>query len=396
VLVLNVGSSSIKFALYGAGQLDVICRGGIEGIGRGAKFKVTGTQAQLLIAAGQPSADDGHAALTTWLLEAIRRRHADVRIYAAGHRVVHGGQTFVDPVVVETTTIEEIERLTPLAPDHEPYNLAGINAVSEVWKGIPQVACFDTAFHRTQPRVAQLFALPRGLTDAGILRYGFHGVSYEYIAGVLVEFAGKRAEGRVIVAHLGSGASLCAMRGRQSIATSMGLTALDGLMMGTRCGSLDPGVVLHLLQQKGLSPDQVKTLLYQQSGLLGVSELSADVRDLESNPDPRAAEALELFAYRANCELGAMVAALGGLDVLVFTAGIGEHSASIRQRICNDGRWAGIHLDVEANNDGARRISSGKSAVDVYVVPTDEEIVIARATRRLLGSEYSPRRSVDG
>ena len=383
ILVLNAGSSSIKFALYEAERLDVLCRGQIDSIGGAARFTVRGRKAELLPktpALPQPAT---HETLTAWLLDTLRAI-GDVTIAAAGHRVVHGGAQFNAPVRLDDAVMGELDRLVSLAPLHEPHNLATIRAVAKTWSQLPQVACFDTQFHRTQPRLAQLFALPRELTDDGVLRYGFHGLSYEYIASVLPEHAGGRADGRVIVAHLGNGASMCALKERRSIASTMGFTALDGLMMGTRTGALDPGVVLHLLQQKGMSAGEVSDLLYNRSGLLGVSGISADVRRLEATDDPRAAEALDLFAYRVARELGALVAVLGGLDVLVFTAGIGEHSAGMRRRICEQAAWAGVVVDPAANTKGGPKISSPKSQVEVLVIPTDEEVVIARSTQQLV------------
>ena len=390
VLILNAGSSSIKFALYETERLEVLCRGAIDGIGGTPRFAVRGAIAAQLPAVPTLPEPATHDSLTIWLLDTLRARLEAVTIVAAGHRVVHGGARFNDPVSVDDAVMAELDQLVSLAPLHEPHNLATIRAVTKAWDQLPQVACFDTQFHRTQPRLEQMFALPRELTDDGVLRYGFHGLSYEYIASVLPEHAGPRADGRVIVAHLGNGASMCAMNKRRSVASTMGFTALDGLMMGTRSGALDPGVVLHLLQQKGMTPNEVANLLYNKSGLLGVSGISADVRDLEASKNPRATEALDLFAYRAARELGGLVAILGGLDVLVFTAGIGEHSAFMRRRICEHFGWMGVEIDAAANSRGAALISKPASAIDVRVIPTDEELVIARATRRLAVAEGLP------
>ncbi|HEU0220608.1 MAG TPA: acetate/propionate family kinase [Paracoccaceae bacterium] len=383
ILVLNAGSSSLKFGLYERGSLAMLCRGGVGGIGEGPDFAAAGRRAGDL-GTGEPEGSD-HEAITRWLLGRIRARLPDLEVAAAGHRVVHGGTRFGAPVRLDAEAMAALEALTPLAPGHQPFNLVGIRAVAAFWPDLPQVACFDTGFHRTQPRLAQLFALPRAFAEEGILRYGFHGLSYEYVARLLPELAGEPAEGRVIVAHLGHGASLCAMQGRRSVATTMGFTALDGLMMGTRSGSLDPGLVLHLLRHRGLGADELEDVLYNRSGLLGISGISGDARALEASADPRAAEALELFAYRAAREAGSLVAALGGLDLLVFTAGIGEHSARIRRAICGWLGFVGIELDEEANEAHARRISAPGSAVTVMVVPTDEEIIIAEHTRALLG-----------
>jgi len=383
ILVLNAGSSSLKFALYDRDTLAPLCRGGIERSGDRVHLKADGPHAAPLLDAQALPQSGSHDEWMQWLLGALRERLPRIAIHAAGHRVVHGGATFATPTRIDDAVLGELDALTGLAPNHQPANLAAIRAVAADWPDLPQVACFDTSFHRTQPRLAQLFPLPRELIDAGIVRYGFHGLSYEYVCGVLPDVIGQRAQGRVIIAHLGHGASLCALRERRSVATTMGFTTLDGLMMGTRCGALDPGVVLYLLRHRQLSVDTLETMLNERSGLLGVSAISHDVRELEASTDAFAAEALQLFAYRAARELGSLAAALGGLDALVFTAGIGEHSAPMRERICAYGRWLGIALDADANARHAARISAGDSAVDVLVIPTNEELVIARATRAL-------------
>jgi acetate kinase len=315
-----------------------------------------------------------------WLLGALRSFGSDTPLAAAGHRVVHGGARHTAPARVSAELLAELAGYSALAPQHQPHNLAGIRAVAAAWPALPQVACFDTAFHRTQPRLAQLFGLPRALSEAGVLRYGFHGLSFEYIAGRLADL-GLAADARVIVAHLGHGASLCAMQHGRSVATTMGFSTLDGLLMGQRCGALDPGVVLHLLRSGEFDLAAVERLLNEQSGMLGVSGLSDDARVLEASSDPHAREALELFAYRVARELGSHVAALGGLDALVFTAGIGEHSAAMRARIAALSGWCGIALDADANARHAARISAPGARVSVHVVPTDEESVIARAAR---------------
>lgn len=383
ILILNAGSSSLKFALYEPERLEVLCRGSIDAIGGKAGLKVSGPETGIFDLSGPPPQDNNYEGISAWLLDAIRRA-SGLALAAAGHRVVHGGARLRSPVLIDSSVLAELERLIPLAPGHEPHNLAAIRAVSRVWPNLPQVACFDTAFHQTQPRLAQLFALPRELLDEGVLRYGFHGLSYEYIASVLPDVAGERAKGRVIVAHLGHGASLCAMRERRSIATTMGFTALDGLMMGTRSGTIDPGVILYLIQERGFQPDAVADLLNNRSGLRGVSGLSDDVRVLAASDDPHAAEALELFAYRAVRETGSLIAALGGLDALVFTAGIGENSATTRERICAGLAWAGVEVDAQRNGRSEIRISPDGSTVDVFVIPTNEELPIAQATRKHL------------
>ena len=389
VLVLNAGSSSVKFAIYRAEPLEILVGGEIDAIGEGARLRVRGKEAGDLVGATPPAQGD-HETLIAWLLDAIRAT-ADLPIAGAGHRVVHGGPRFDKPVVIDDQVVEALDRLTPLARAHQPHNLAAIRTVAKRWPQLRQVACFDTSFHRTQPRLAEVFAIPRSYADEGLLRYGFHGLSYDYIASVLPQIAGAKADGRVIVAHLGSGASLCAMRGRKSVATTMGLTAIDGLMMGTRCGNIDPGLVLYLIRERGLSAETVEDLISKRSGLLGVSGVSDDMRILEASGDSAAHEALDLFAYRCIRETGSLVAALGGLDALVFTAGIGEHSALTRRKICEGLAWMGLRIDRARNDANAQRISVDVSAVDVFVVPTNEELVIARAVRGLLnlGSQAS-------
>jgi acetate kinase len=377
ILVLNAGSSSLKFALYEPERLASLCRGEIGAIGGETYLRVAGPAAAMFEGLKSPSHAE-HEAATTWLLSLLHGTR-DLDLVAAGHRVVHGGSRFSAPVLVDDDILTELRALIPLAPGHQPHNLAAIDAVARAWPELPQVACFDTAFHRTLPRLAQLYPLPRNLIDDGMVRYGFHGLSYEYIANALLEHAGERASGRVVVAHLGHGASLCGMLNRQSIATTMGFTALDGIMMGTRCGAVDPGIILHLLQAKGMVPQDVADLLYARSGLLGVSGISDDVRILEASDDPLAAEALDLFAYRVVREVGSLVAALGGLDVLVFTAGIGEHSPGMRDRIGQGLGWTGLVLDGGRNARSETRISAAASKVDALVIPTNEELPIARA-----------------
>ena len=377
ILVLNAGSSSVKFALFAAGTLQPLCRGGIEGIGSRARFGGAAGARAHLFEGNLPEASD-HAAATHWLLDRIRRADG-IALGAAGHRVVHGGPDFAAPVVIDEAVMTALDALVPLAPAHQPHNLAAIRAGKSAWPDLPQVACFDTAFHRTMPRLAQIFAIPHDLTDQGLVRYGFHGLSYQHIADMLPDIAGERARAKVIVAHLGHGASLCALRDGRSVATTMGFTALDGLMMGMRCGAIDAGLVLHLIEQRGMAPAEVSEILNRRSGLLGVSGLSNDVRTLLASDDPRAAEALDLFAYRVVRESGSMMAALGGLDAFVFTAGIGERSARIRSAIAEGLAWTGIRLDTARNAANDTRISADDATVPVYVVPADEELPIARA-----------------
>jgi len=382
-LVLNVGSSSVKFALFAMPSLEVLCRGGVEAIGTDrAKFSAKGPRAGDLESASPAGSD--HAAVAEALLRVLAERLPDVVLIAAGHRVVHGGTAFRDPVRINADVLETLERFIPLAPSHQPQNLAAIRAVARALPKLPQVACFDTAFHRTQPAHAEAFALPRSMTDEGIVRYGFHGLSYEYLAGVLPELAGERANGRVVIAHLGHGASLCGLRDRRSVATTMGFTALDGLVMGTRSGAIDPGVVLYLLQHKRMTAEAVADLLYNRSGLLGVSGISDDLRVLEADGGAAAEAAMDLFAYRAAREIGSIAAAIEGLDVLVFSAGIGERSPSMRARICAYSAWLGVALDAEANAANRTRVGAAGAAVDVLVIPTDEELPIARSVAKLL------------
>lgn len=383
ILVLNAGSSSVKYAIYPAGPDDTaLLQGQIDRIGQGAVWRPRGGADQDLPL--PPEA--GHRAVLTWLTDRLQAEAGDLTIIAAGHRVVHGGQRFGAPCIVTPDVLDGIRALSPLAPGHQPHNIAGIEALQAVWPDIPQVACFDTAFHRTQPRLAQLFAIPRALTDEGVLRYGFHGLSYDYIATQLPAILGTRAEGRVIVLHLGNGASACAMVNRQSIATTMGFTALDGLMMGTRCGDIDPGVLIHLQRSEGYDAAALEDLLGRQSGLKGVSGISSDMRDLLASDAPEAAEAVDLFAYRASLSIGSLAAALGGLDALVFTAGIGEHSAEVRNRICARCSWLGLTIDAGANDLHHTLFHTEDSAVAAAVIPTNEELVIANRTRALVAA----------
>ena len=390
ILVLNAGSSSIKFSVFVvAGErqaLVLVYRGELEGIGTQPRFVVGDATGRNLVderlaagVTGDLNHEDALAVLLGW----IEGHAAGLTIVAAGHRVVHGGVRFSAPVLVDARVISQLERLVPLAPLHQPHNLTPIRALARIMPALPQVACFDTAFHRTQPPLAQAFAIPRDLSEAGVKRYGFHGLSYEYIAHVLPDVVGGSSDGRVVVAHLGNGTSMCAMRARRSIATTMGFTALEGLPMGTRCGSIDPGVILYLLSERGMDIAQVTDLLYHRSGLLGVSGISSDMRELLASDVPQAAEAIDLFVYRIGRELGSLAAVLGGLDILVFTAGIGEHAAPIRRRVCEGATWLGVRLDEGANLAGGPRISREDSAVSVWVIPSNEELMIARHTRSL-------------
>jgi acetate kinase len=383
LLVLNAGSSSIKFSVYEvaerASALAPLFRGEVDGLGARPRF-VARDQACARLADEALSAGATHDDALGTMLAWIEARTAGAEVIAAGHRVVHGGVRHASPVRVTPEVMRELEALIPLAPLHQPHNLEAIKALAKQRPALIQVACFDTAFHTIQPAVAQAFALPRSLGEAGIKRYGFHGLSYEYIASVLPEHLGDAADGRVVVAHLGAGASMCAMRGRRSVATTMGFTALEGLPMGTRTGSIDPGVILHLMSERGMSLAAITELLYKKSGLLGLSGVSSDVRDLLASPSPHAAWALDVFVYRVGRELGSLAAALGGLDAVVFTAGIGEHAAPIRARICRDAAWLGVQLDDEANQRGGPCISARGSRASAWVIATDEELMIARHT----------------
>ena len=387
-LVLNAGSSSLKFCVYARPQANdwhLESRGQIEGIGASPRILARDADGKTLI--DQPPSTPVHdgagalEALAVWL----RSMFGGGRVLGVGHRVVHGGARYTGPVIVTGQVLAELHSLIPLAPLHQPHNLAAIEAVSERLPGTPQVACFDTSFHRTQSTLAELIALPDEICQAGVRRYGFHGLSYEYIATALPRMATDIARARVIVAHLGNGASLCALRDGKSVDSSLGFTALDGLCMGTRPGGVDPGVILYLFQNLGLSAPEVETVLYKKSGLLAISGISSDMRDLLASSEAKARLAVDYFVYRAAKEIGALAAVLGGIDGLVFTAGIGENSAEIRRRICESSAWLGIKLDAEANARNALRISVAESRVSVWVIPTNEELMIARHSGLLLG-----------
>jgi acetate kinase len=369
VLALNAGSSSIKFALFEAAHLSLISTGQIESDGTTQRFTAHDAAGATLAQTSWPDADEdeqaGHERVLETLLTWVEARLGPTRLSAAGHRVVHGGREFLAPVRLTPGIVEALDRLTPLAPLHQQRSLGPIRALSAIRPALAQVACFDTAFHHTMPPVAARFALPRAFEDEGVRRYGFHGLSYEYIARSLRRAAPHLAAGRVIVAHLGNGASLCAMQNGVSIDTTMSFTALDGLVMGTRCGTLDPGVLLYMLQQQGLPPLAVQHILYEQSGLLGVSGISGDMRVLLESGEPHAKEAIELFVYRVARETAALTASLGGLDGFVFTAGIGEHAPQIRSLVCARLGWLGM---------------APGGSVDVRVMATDEEAMIATHT----------------
>jgi len=387
ILVLNAGSSSLKFSVFllEGTRLEPSLRGQAEALYTSPRFTATDAAgrsvSERIWKEGEPL---GHDGAVSHLIDFLRSSRDGHRLIAVGHRVVHGGLEYSEPTRVTPELLRALEKLIPLAPLHQPHNLGPIRYVLEKMPALPQVACFDTAFHRVQPELAQAFALPSEITDRGVRRYGFHGLSYEYIASALPATDAGAAGGRVVVAHLGNGASMCAMRGGRSVASTMGFTAVDGLPMGTRCGSIDPGVMLYLMDELKMDARAIEKLIYQQSGLLGVSGVSSDMRALLSSDAPRARLAVDLFVYRIGRELGSLVAALGGLDALVFTAGIGEHSVPIRERVVQGAAWLGLTLDAGANARGGPRITAPSSRVPAYVIPTNEELMIARHTQRLI------------
>ncbi len=385
ILVLNAGSSSIKFSLFGAraGDIALVARGQIAGILTAPAFVAKDAAGQTV---GEQRWEAGggfnHETALAHIIEWIRGRYAaDHRLAAVGHRVTHGGSNYAAPVRIDAAVVAALEKLIPLSPLHLPHNLAPIRMLLARAPEIPQVACFDTAMHRTNPLLERMFALPRELDEAGVRRYGFHGLSYEYIAGVLPQFDARAASGKTVVLHLGNGASMCGLAAGRSVATTMGFTPLDGLPMGTRCGALDPGVLLYLMDQRGMDARAIESLVYERSGLLGVSGVSSDMRALHASGEPRAALAVDLFVHRIGRELGSLAAALGGLDAIVFTAGIGERDAIVRARVCRHAAWLGVELDEHANDAHGPRISTAGSRTAAWVIPTNEELVIARHTR---------------
>lgn len=387
-LVINAGSSSLKFCVYRravAERWRLESRGQIDGIGTSPQLSAKGARGEILAETRLDDwVSDGRAALDV-LASFLRSKYGGARLLGVGHRVVHGGARYAEPVVVTREVLAELYELVPLAPLHQPHNLAAIDTIFERMPDAPQVACFDTSFHYCQPPVAKIVPLPSDIRKSGLQRYGFHGLSYEYIASVLPDVAPEIAKGRVVVAHLGSGASLCALKNGRSLDSTLGFTALDGLCMGTRPGALDPGVILYLFQSLGLSAKEVETILYKKSGLLGISGISNDMRDLLTRKEPEARLAVDYFVYRVAKEIGALAAVLGGVDGLVFTAGIGENSPVIRRRICRASSWLGVELDEVANAKKSARISTARSKVSSWVIPTNEELMIARHTGSLLG-----------
>jgi acetate kinase len=388
ILVLNAGSSSLKFSLFAAREKDLalVAGGQIGGIFTAPAF-VAKDAAGKTIAEKRWPADDkiGHegalAHLVGWLRTQFGRDH---RLAAVGHRVSHGGRDYAAPVRVDARVLAALEMLVPFSPLHQPHNLAPIRTLLERDPKVPQVACFDTAMHRTLPLIEQMYGLPRELDEAGVRRYGFHGLSYEYIASVLPRFDERAARGKTVVLHLGSGASMCALAAGRSVATTMGFSPVDGLPMGTRTGALDPGIFLYLMDQRGMDARAIESLIYTRSGLLGVSGVSSDMRALRASTEPRAALAIDLFVHRIGRELGSLAAALGGLDAIVFTGGIGEHDAALRAEVCRRAAWLGIDLDADANTAGGPRLSTASSRAAAWVIPTNEELMIARHTRDLL------------
>jgi acetate kinase len=387
IVVVNAGSSSIKFSAFGVadGSMDPGVRGQIEGLYTAPKFTARAASGEVVAQhAWGEGTRLGHEGALEHIMAFLREALDGSRLVGVGHRVVHGGPDFSAPTRIDGATLAALEKFVPLAPLHQPHNLAPIRLLLERTPDLPQVACFDTAFHRTNPDLAQRFAIPAELHDAGVRRYGFHGLSYEYIAATLPEVDASAAAGKVVVLHLGNGSSMCALDDGHSVASTMGFTAVDGLPMGTRCGAIDPGVLLYLMDERGMDARALEKLIYQQSGLLGVSGLSSDMRVLLESQEPRAALAVDLFVYRIRRELGSLAAALGGLDAIVFTAGIGENASAIRARVCRDAAWLGVALDDAANAAGGPRLSTPASRVSAWSLPTNEEMMIARHTRRVL------------
>ncbi|WP_170401833.1 acetate/propionate family kinase [Ruegeria arenilitoris] len=385
VLALNAGSSSLKFGLYELGERNrprMRWHGQIERLGDAPRLLAESSGGRSI---NQPLTDaKGHDGAIQAFLDMAREYLPDIHIRAIGHRVVHGGTVYSEPVRIDEKVVETLAEFVPFAPLHQPYSLAGIQAASAAFPDTVQVACFDTAFHRTHPWVNDTFALPQSYYDKGVRRYGFHGLSYDYITQKLKEIAPSLYDGRVVIAHLGNGASMCAVSGGRALASTMGFSALDGLPMGTRSGQLDPGVVLYMMQQEGMSADEIAEMLYRKSGLLGLSGMSSDMRTLLAAETPEARRAIDYYVFRIRRELGALSAALEGLDALVFTGGIGENSAQIRQRVCEGMRWIGIDMDHNRNADGGTVLSTDFSRVRILTIPTNEEMVIARAAAQMI------------
>jgi acetate kinase len=389
ILTLNAGSSSLKFAAFrvaDGAEPGLLASGQIEGIGATAKGAVktaSGETAELSF--GQSVARVDHAAAMGAILDWLKKAGYDSSVAAVGHRIVHGGPDYAEPVLIDDPTLAKLRELIPLAPLHQPHNVAGVEAAMKAFPSTPQVACFDTAFHRSQPFINDTYALPRSYYDEGVRRYGFHGLSYEFITRKLRTLAPQIAREDVIIAHLGNGASMCAVRDGRAVATTMGFTALDGLSMGTRCGQIDPGVVLYLMTEKKMSGDAISDLLWKNSGLKGMSGLSQDMRELEVSDSPAAREAVAYFVSRIRRELAGLAASVNGAEAIVFTAGIGERSWKVREAALKDIEWMGVHLDVEANRANAQIISAKHSPTTVFVIPTNEELMIAEHTVHTAG-----------
>jgi acetate kinase len=386
VAVINAGSSSIKFAIYGGEHYRSLAfRGQVEQIGLSPHLHIMSASKETVVDRHWRAAEIDHRMATLEILRTASELIGGMPVVGIGHRVVHGGLRFAAPVRIDDSIMTALAALAPLAPLHQQHNLTPISVIMEQAPQIPQVACFDTAFHRTQKNLAQLFALPRRFSEAGIRRYGFHGLSYEYVTSRLAQVAPELVEARLIIAHLGNGASMCAVDHGRSVANTMGFTAVDGLVMGTRCGAIDPGVIIYLMDAYGMNARAIETLVYRQSGLLGISGISSDMRTLRASSDPAATEAIALFTYRIVREIGSLAAALGGVDALIFTGGIGENDAAPRADVSEGCRWLGLELNHERNNDGATRISTDASRMSAWVVPTDEEQMVARHTVSELG-----------
>ncbi len=387
IAVLNAGSSSVKFSVFveSGPELQLQLRGQVEALFTAPRFIATGADGAVLAErAWGDGARLGHDGALDHLLGFLRERMDAVTLTGVGHRVVHGGLDYAQPVRIDAQALADLEKYVTLAPLHQPHNLAPIRRLLERSPDLPQVACFDTAFHRTNADLVQMFGLPYAMFEQGVRRYGFHGLSYEYIASVLPRYSARAAAGRTIVLHLGNGASMCALMNGRSIASTMGFTAVEGLIMGTRTGSLDPGVVLYLMDQRGMRAREIEQLLYSQSGLLGVSGISSDMRTLLDSGEQRAKLAIDLYCYRIRRELGSLAAALGGADAIVFTAGVGENSAAIRARVLDDAAWLGVERDAAANEAGGPLLTTATSRVAAFAVPTNEELMIATHTRKLI------------
>jgi acetate kinase len=389
ILTLNAGSSSLKLALFEIGPDNALTRqlrGGVSGIGETPRLVIRDAGKQVMLDhTFNHGAATEHEAFLTEILDFVESHLGGDTLTGIGHRVVHGGATHAGPALVTPELVDELEKFCPLAPLHQPHNLAPIRTLEKLRPDLKQVACFDTAFHHGLPRLVTRFALPIAYEQEGVRRYGFHGLSYAFIAGRLRQLAPDLAKGKIVALHLGAGASMCAIQDGHSVDTTMGFTALDGLIMGTRCGAIDAGVLLYMLQQQHLTPERIQNILYKESGLLGLSGISGDMQHLHASTDPRAHEAIDLFCYRIICDCGALAASLGGLDGLVFTAGIGENDPAIRAQVCAGLAWMGIELDEAANQKGGGRISAPSSRIEVWAIPTDEERMIATETLGLVG-----------